>query len=662
MYGRLNLGWIRRGLIAAVIFGAGLSHARAEGDIVCEANDICRIAKTRLPLRVLPRVNSNVYQAKDAKSQVVEADVPAFIPLLVFERIDVSYADPIRPAGWFRVGKTKDAPIGYMRAADVLEWKSAVVVSYTHRGVGDNERKPVIMFKDRKPLEDLVIDPKLPERSKEYYDLLAANKAPSEVITREPDTYVDIKKKFYLLPVLEAIDLSDQGIDDARVLQIAAAVPDKRASAADQCTTERRDFAECKRREGTVTAEELRINVVYTIDFTASMEPYIEAVKEATKDSAKIFAQATKAEDRIRFGLVGYRDHPDSAPNFEFVAKNFTPELVSREELVKVITKYGQTRDGGDYPEDVFAGVLEGLNSHWDPGAIKLLFLVGDASGHEPSHKFSTTGKDARALRQLASEQGVNIGAIYIKSARATEDWPIAFEQFRRLADNPGGNHFRAVDENANEIKNAVLEVTVEMREQIRKMQLRPGAAGSDNPFAGAFRAALVEFVGKATEPPKDITAWVTDRDLTNLARRSFDVHVLVTRKDLDELTKGLQDLIDAYEGAKLTNEAYFKTLQSITTLRGLDGGDVSRATVLAKTNLLPRWIEALPYKSQITSLKFSDFEEMTADKTQQLQAKLRSLITTYRAIQERQDSWVKLNDKMKHEDHVYPLLLDNLP
>jgi hypothetical protein len=48
--------------------------------------------------------------------------------------------------------------------------------------------------------------------------------------------------------------------------------------------------------------------------------------------------------------------------------------------------------------------------------------------------------------------------------------------------------------------------------------------------------------------------------------------------------------------------------------------------------------------------------------KSQQLQTELRSLVTTYRAIQERQESWVKLNEVMRYEDYVYPLLLDNLP
>src|SRR5262249_15019479 len=248
-----------------------------------------------------------------------------------------------------------------------------------------------------------------------------------------------------------------------------------------------------------------------------------------------------------------------------------------------------------------------------------------------------------------------------------TKDWERGIAQFRILSQNPNVISAQSVDERPEEISNAILEVSTEWRDRLLKLyadrvaQLPPRGASS-NPFTEAVRAAPLEFIGNGAERPKDITAWVLDKDLTNLARRAFDIHVLVTRKDLDELTDGLQKLIEAYEGNKLTNEGFFKTLQAITTLRGLDGGDVSKATILAKTSLLPRWIDPLPYKSEITSMKFSDFEEQSADKSQQLQAKLRSLVTTYRAIQERQESWVKLNEVMRYEDYVYPLLLDNLP
>ena len=670
---------LRRGILglsgalaAAVLIQAGaallapsVSAAADSADVTCVANDVCRIVKTRLPLRVLPRVNSSIYQDKNAGSAVVEANVPAFVPLFVFERIDVSYADPLRPSGWFRVGKNRDRAIGYIRAADALEWKTAVVVSYAHRGVGENERRPVIMFKDSAPLRTMVIDPKLGDRAGKYYARLAGRDVPEEVITREPDTYVDIKKKFYLLPVLESIDLTDQGIDDAHILQIAAAVPNARAKAEDLCTTERKDFAECAKKVGTVGDDELRIDVVYVIDFTASMQPYINAVTAAMRDSARLFTQATGgSKERVRFGLIGFRDHPESDQDNEFVARNFTPDLVSYDKFLELIQEHGKAKAGGDLQEEMFRGVLEGLNSRWNDNTVKLLFLIGDASSHDITHKFATTDKDARALRLLATEQGIYVGSVYIKNSRQSVDWQRGQEQFKELSTNPSSISFKASDEKPDEVQNNILLATAEMVDRLKSLRpsKRPTPTADFNPFSDAFRVSLVEFIGKATEPPKDITAWVLDKDLTNLARRSFDIHVLVTRKDLDELTDGLQKLIEAYEGNKLTNEGFFKTLQAMTTLRGLDGGEVSKASILAKTQLLPRWIDALPYKSEITNMKFSDFEEQSADKAQQLQAKLRSLVTTYRAIQERQDSWVKLNEVAKYEDYVYPLLLDNLP
>jgi hypothetical protein len=657
-------------LLGAAVTAAGWASMSApavaeESDVICQAGDVCRMVKTRLPLRALPRVSSNIYQEKDANGPVVESNVPAFIPLYVFERIDVSYADPIHPKGWFRVGKSREKAIGYMRAADALEWKSAVVVSYSHRGVGENERKPVIMFKDSGPLRDLVLDPKLSEKAQEYYRKITGRDVPPEVITREPDTYVDIKKKFYLLPVLESMDLTDQGIDDTHILQIAAAVPNQRAEAADLCTTERPDFADCIKKVGKVGDDELKIDVVYVIDLTGSMQPYVDAVKEAARNSARLFAQAVGSSDRIRFGFVGFRDNLDSDPENEFVVKNFTPELVSREKLVELIEKFGIAKAGGDLQEEVFHGVLEGLNSHWDNNSLKVLFLIGDASSHDVTHRFATTDKDARALRLLANEQDIKIGAVYIKNSKQAVDWQRGIEQFSALSMNaPPRPSFRTSEEDPTLIQNAILEATAEMVDHIKSLYktTKGPAAAEINPFSDAFRVGLVEFIGKATEPPKDITAWVLDKDLTNLARRAFDIHVLCTRKDLDELTDALQKLIDAYETNKMTNEGFFKTLQAITTLRSLDGGEVSKATNLARTSLLPRWIDALPYKSEITSMRFSDFEEQSADKSQQLQAKLRSLVTTYRAIQERQESWVKLNEVMRYEDYVYPLLLDNLP
>src|SRR5690349_4429 len=97
-----------RALCGALVLTAGwlvatAAAVAADADVVCEGKSVCRMVKTRLPLRVLPRVNSSIYEARDSNSRVIESDVPAFVPLYVFERSGVSYADPIRPTGWFGV-------------------------------------------------------------------------------------------------------------------------------------------------------------------------------------------------------------------------------------------------------------------------------------------------------------------------------------------------------------------------------------------------------------------------------------------------------------------------------------------------------------------------------------------------------------------------------
>ena len=38
---------------------------------------------------------------------------------------------------------------------------------------------------------------------------------------------------------------------------------------------------------------------------------------------------------------------------------------------------------------------------------------------------------------------------------------------------------------------------------------------------------------GKEANPPKDITVWAMDRDLTNPAVRTLDVHVLISKEQL---------------------------------------------------------------------------------------------------------------------------------
>src|SRR5262245_47704791 len=240
------------GLLFATALGVGIALAGgpawAGADepaaIECTAPRPCMMTDVQRVLRVLPRPQSNIYTEQSTDSRVVEANVAAFRPLIVHDRVDVSFRDPKNPTGWYRVGTTGNVARGWMQAKDVLEWKQAMVVSYSHPGIGPRKRRPVLMFDDRKAVEDAMLNS---AAAPALYDKLEKGEVPPGVISREPDRFIDIKKTFYILPIIDFVPLKEGDGIDARLLQVAAAVPNRRARADEVCTTDRPDFRDCIR-------------------------------------------------------------------------------------------------------------------------------------------------------------------------------------------------------------------------------------------------------------------------------------------------------------------------------------------------------------------------------------------------------------------------------
>jgi len=118
--------------VLLLIGGLGLPLAvQAAEEYECPDREVCRNTGTLLPLRVLPRPFSTIYSEKDVNSEVFSSNVTAFRPLFVFDRVDVDHSDPSEVKGWYRVGASEKIPIGWIQAKDALEWKQALLVSYT---------------------------------------------------------------------------------------------------------------------------------------------------------------------------------------------------------------------------------------------------------------------------------------------------------------------------------------------------------------------------------------------------------------------------------------------------------------------------------------------------------------------------------------------------
>jgi serine/threonine-protein kinase PpkA len=689
--------------VMLAVVAASLSHGfgaptLGAGEVNCQPPQVCRVTTTNLPLMALPRPFSNLYRSQStAVDQIIRENVPAFFPLYVFARpASGSPQTGTDPEGWYQVGPSVKAPVGWMQAKDVFEWRQALVVSYKHPG-GKNKadrRNPVVMFKDQTSLDAIISAPDREARAKGLYDRLSQHDVPPELVSIEPERFVDIDEKMYLLPVLDFKPID--GFDDpAFDLLLAAAVPGARAG-----------IGESHVKPGTlpetlsegVTKELARINVdvVFVIDMTASMGPFIDQTRTAVSDLARVITKDVTVGERVRFGLVGYRDNVDMMPGLEFTTKNFTPELVGDQAFIEAVSHATEAQvTSGDYPEEMFAGIKQGIASAWRPNSLRFIILVGDASGHPPGHPQNTTGNlDLPQLRELASQDKITIAAIHLLNPMGQADWGTAKQQFKVLATNEGlesddlyfpvpAYDQSAYDKVVKSIAGRILALMDPAQQATLTKLVAGNAAGqqlnvpseaaagpaSDDAAIGgkvteAVTAALITYLGKEATPPRDVTGWAFDHDLVDPRKSALDVRVLLSKQDLNNLIVALEQLLEAMSNAKFTEQGLFDSLQGIvaTTMKDRKDLNFTSAKELSQTNLLPSWIASLPYKSAVLSLSSAKYQAMTADERARLEQTVKSDLQLYRDTSNNDKLWIKLDERDADIDRVYPIPLFALP
>lgn len=650
-----------------------------EDEIRCSGEVPCVEIATDLPVRGLPRPFSHVYREPRAEEgMIVLANVPAFRPLYVFERRDLDFTQGADPRGWYRVGATRAKPDGWMQARDLLEWRQALLVSYTHPGDAIEGRNPVLMFRDRQALESVVDDMDMSGRAKAIYQGIGKGEVPETVISMEPARFVDITRQFYMLPIIDWQETRIHG-DDARLLQLAAAVPRQRG--ADTLDDEAyRTQSLMGRTQAGASARDLNVDIVFVIDTTRSMQPFIDMTREAVVRMTRQFTAETT--DRFRFGLVTFRDSTDVIPALEYVTRNHTPTLVDSNSLVDLLGNSARATQVGslDYAEEVFAGVDTALRSQWREGALRFMILVGDASSHPKGHPQNVTGKDEVDLRRELDDAQVHLLAIHLQDPRAVEDHPVAQAQFARLSRIRGDEShsaleavdafkeadYQALADRVTRDINKLLTTTIGAGEVVAEGAANGAPAGGAEPVlesvASLWKAAMVEYIGRDANPPKDVVAWSLDRDLVNPADRALDVRVLVNREQLSTLAQSLDMVVQALMRAEVTQAQFFEALQGVAGQTMKRPDEIGQGARLAETGLLPAFIQSLPYRSDILSLTDEMFASMTTEQRSQLEWSILAKLEQYRAINEQVDAWFRLNDADEDRDMVYPLHLDYLP
>jgi len=230
---------------------------------------------------------------------------PAFSRFYVYERAQAGNAE------WLRVGPDSyGKTIGWLPAACTVDWKMQLTLAFTNPA----NRDRLLFFKERPTLEGILDAPDpvshvAPLRAK----LKQGQPAPG-VLAQEPEFFVDLQKQFYLLPVLSGEEVMSEEGFRMRLLNVAS------VSKAEAQSTVAGNVAGAARSAGaagntsqpaiTSQLKEFSAAVVFVIDSTISMDPYIERTREAIK---KVYAQIAVENlgKQVKFGLVAFSlQHP----------------------------------------------------------------------------------------------------------------------------------------------------------------------------------------------------------------------------------------------------------------------------------------------------------------------------------------------------------------
>ena len=652
-----------------------------------------------LPLRVLTRPLSNLYSGPD-EANIVRGNLPAFMPYYVYTRPGGEERGAER--GWYEVGSdNRGTIVGWLKTADVFEWKQTMCLTYTHPEM----RNPVLMFDEEKLLAELVAkDPAARKTAvQSLYKTIESGDIPKDfsVVSVEPKMAVDSTKQFYLLPILDHRVINIDG-REGRILELAAvsgASADAREKTDIRENTQYTQFAMISSAEAAGgVADELAFDIVWAIDTTRSMGPYADATRDVVVAVSEQLANDAELSRRLSFGVWGYRDSIIEVPGLEYLTKNYTPELQNIHDFSVTMSTVRETRvDSIGIPEDMFSGFSDAIEqTAWTPGAARILILVADAPGHELGHRRNASGLDEITARALATAHNITVMAIQIRPRSAASHQRVAERQFKTLALNPGTDTpvFYSIDsKNMQSFSDitatlvASLQGIVQMaqtgdltqtlasesslieREMAILLNNRGGeatqtvAAGNEG-LNQALRAALVQWVGSqaGARPPRDIVAWVTDKDLIDPTKQSLEVRLLINKRQLDSLAILLTDIIRAGRRGQISGDDFFTSLQAASAVASRDPDQLKTAQSLGQSGLIPDFLSGLPYRSTLMDMSNELWASFSPDEQDSFMNMLDARTRAYRALHDNPEGWVRLNEGADADDSVYPIPLDLLP
>ncbi len=623
--------------------------------------------------RILSRPGAIVTTAPTSTT-VVETP-PPFSTFYVFDEKNTGSSK------YFQVGpNVSTPPTGWIPKDGAIDWPNNLTLAFNEPTVRDR----VLFFETIASASLLVSDDaEMNRRSEALLNKAKERKlAPYDgVMAIESDDFVHWSDRFYIMPVLDFVvqttpeTSSGKKKYNRKTLVKTAAIPVADTS---------------KDSLSKTCGEPQKAAIVFVIDTTLSMQPYIDRTLRMVEKIIKTIVDAG-LEDRVSFGLVGFRDKPAHGADVDYPFKVFQQlnPKDSPKKFLSVLAKLTAAKQSTEgFGEDGLRGILAAANMDWSPYGSGWIVYISDASMRTPILDNDGKKRSIESIgRELWETKQVAIASFHLQTpeAKRAENIKIAQEQLEKLKVGASKSlpYFGILN---GDIGTFGVDIDRRVDQIIRELKMETaqlaGSSHSGDPISEIGYAQRLIWLGKCEDnkPPSVAEGWIADSAIgakVNRSRnlRAFEPRILLARKEMDQLAEALAAVREAADKGSGGPGAFFNRIGGLLGLSISDPGLVStigkggkRSKSVAKKydvlgDFLPSFLLRTPYQSDFLTITQADWVGTSAIARRDWKDKIDVAISTLRIYFNKPESELyKLHPSAAPSEWVYPILLSDLP
>lgn len=636
-----------RGLLAGVCVALGLMAGH--GAALAADRPLLIEGKQATYQRVLTRPGAARH---DAPGGPAVGQYPPFQPLYVYAR----------QGDWVQVGATiSSGPQGWVATGLAVDWKQNITGAFTNPA----GRSRQVMFDSRAALESLMEDEGLRAR---LADLVAQSdtgrvEPGSGAISVEPAEFINIREKLYLMPILgfEEI-LHPLNYEPALLLELASVPQTAPAPVAPPPMQDRFDAG-----------------VVFVLDTTRSMGPYLERTKAAVEQIVAGI-RGTDVGDKVNFGVIGFRDNPAGNPAGIGYRTQMLAPLVRRADQTAVLDALRTatsvaTGSTPGFNEDSLAGVEDAVDGiDWAPVGGdafdgRYVILITDAGPKDVRDPDARSDIGPAELQADAEEKGIAVLTLHLRTPDGGEaQHSYAERAYRTLSTFGGRSFYFPIAEGDQAIFSATVTSMVQALADTIRVSLGQQPAlppeADDGGIADLGLAMRLAWLGSqpGVAPPDILRGWMSDKAVEDPLKLAVEPRLLVTKNEMATMADLLTGLLEAGERNRTAEDAdaFFGQVQSVIAQMAQNPDRLIDAGAATPGGAL-EFLEDLPYRSQLLRIDRQTWAQSAVERRAILDGMRRKLVQ-YRKWLLDPGVWTTLTADAADGDHVFAMPFDVLP